>query len=491
MTINSINKSTKIVLWFALGAFIWFIYHILTLTISPPPWFDDVWFASITHSFVNNGKFLLEICPLQTDQEVLAYGPMYFWLTSLSVKLFGFQIISIRLVNFIFGVMNIFIFYKILTPVVKNRVWALFAIALVMLDQAFSSNTHNGRMDSVALFFYMVTLFILLYRNETWYKYVGCGLLAACALLTSPRSGFLFLSVPVTVLFIKQFRFFNWFYSMCIFGTVVVAIYSIWILSKFGSYQNFISYYTELSYVEGGTLVTNFLGGNLNIPKQQYPLIISVVVLGGIYAFRRLKWDAILCTFLVNIIAFYFIITDTGVYSVYIIFFYYGLLAVFVDRLELSCRLKVGLVSFLLLLNLGIFIFKASTVAFVSSGRSWKKMDQIVQTYIPANSKVVGNDRYYYSVVKNASQFQTIERPGSPEKRFEYHKEIFNYDYLIVSMDDPFMEKQYLRDHHILLGTFTLQNKNKILDIMKKIYPMGEGVYDGKIYKRIRKSEYE
>lgn len=59
------------------------------MSFSPIAWFDEVYFASTTHSFMNGNGLSLE---LDHCEPVLMYGPIYFLLTSSVMKLFGFGI---------------------------------------------------------------------------------------------------------------------------------------------------------------------------------------------------------------------------------------------------------------------------------------------------------------------------------------------------------------------------------------------------------------
>ena len=87
------------------------LWHFWALPYSPLPWFDETFFASITHSFINGSGFQLAVCPLQSNGEpVLLYGPVYFLLTGLITKTLGFGLFSFRLANLLGAIVSIFLF---------------------------------------------------------------------------------------------------------------------------------------------------------------------------------------------------------------------------------------------------------------------------------------------------------------------------------------------------------------------------------------------
>ena len=458
------------------------------------PWFDEVWFASITNSLVKTGKFMLDICPLQTQKEVLIYGPVYFLLTSVSIKLFGFSILSFRLVNFAFGIANLFIFYKIIQFFIKDKTWALLTIILIAFDNIYNSNIHGGRMDSVALFFYLLSLLIILNNKLSYKRIFFSGLIAALALLTTPRVGFLFFSFIFIILYYshnekitKQIR------NITLWGFPIFSLYIIWIIYAFGSFTEFIQYYTNSGKAYNASLVS-FLGSNFYFPSYQIIMIFSLLVL-TIYGFytKQVKDYLFIIIALLNIVLFHLIVFDTGAYSIYIIPFYYGLLCYLLHKIQFKQsyrNLKYAIYVLIFIINMGIFSFKIITVLSSQNIRDFRQMDQIVKTFIPKNSKVIGNDRYFYSCIKNNTIFQSIERPFSDKERANYHTNIFKYDYIIISnetlLSDPELLNAYKNDSLALITKYQL-GSNKIAAFTNKILKFAgmniSGSYDGVIYK--------
>ncbi|MCS7004033.1 MAG: hypothetical protein NZM38_01760 [Cytophagales bacterium] len=56
-----------------------------------------------------------------------------------------------------------------------------------------------------------------------------------------------------------------------------------------------------------------------------------------------------------------------------------------------------------------------------------------VKEHIPSNSKVVGEPKFYYAVRQSGSQMMYANLFGEPFQREEYHRIIWDYDYLLLS----------------------------------------------------------
>ncbi len=178
----------------------WFLFVLVlalgfaTLNISPLPWYDEVDFASITHSYAQNKSFTCSANDLYfpvKGTEVLYYGPVYFVLTGIITKLFGFGIFQFRVLNFVSGIVCVYLFIKLFerlsgkqcTPVNK------LIIALLMVsDYTYMQDMHSGRMDLLALMLVLIGLLLAdSSSRRIWLNFSLSGFFIAAALLTTPR----------------------------------------------------------------------------------------------------------------------------------------------------------------------------------------------------------------------------------------------------------------------------------------------------------------
>ncbi len=447
MVINWKNIFLTNNFWIIISVFATLV-HFATLAYSPLPWFDEIYMAGITKSLITNGTYELATAPSFKSGEVLIYGPVYFALTSTSVKLFGWGAFQFRIINLLFGLGTIFLSALILNKYTNKKRYLLPFITILLLDIMFFMNSHSGRMDCVALFFVILSLFFLInYKKKTKYLFVGFSM--GLAVLTTPRATIfllplcLFYGIPLLRLWRKDNLL-----KAALWAFPVVSLLLIWIYTKFGSIESYLNYF-------GGNKEANF--GNQTLfeafVKFSPSLRFFIFPLAGLSAgsfllllFRKKKkLDKVVGVLLSQILLFFLIIVDTGMYSIYIIPAFYLLLFISLKELKINRRIKFGITALIFLYNLGAFTLKSSAIFFDAKFRDHKAIDEFVAKNIPENSRVVGNEIYIYSVLKNNCDFQSIERGSNgTKKRCEYHINVFDFEYYIVS-------KQYyqIRDYQI------------------------------------------
>ena len=134
-----INKS--FIFWTIGGLYL--LYHILTLGISPLPWFDEVCFVNITDNFYSYNRLNFDIYPWRFPQniEALSYGPVYFYLTKYFWVVFGKGIIQFRIVNLLFAAFSVVMLIKTFKIFTNNRLYVILATFLVATDPVFIQNS--------------------------------------------------------------------------------------------------------------------------------------------------------------------------------------------------------------------------------------------------------------------------------------------------------------------------------------------------------------
>lgn len=417
------------------------IWHFWSLQYSPLPWFDETFFASITHSLMNGQGFHLAVCPIQTNgEQVLIYGPVYFLLTTLSSSIFGFGIMSIRMVNLIGAIISLFIFYRIIRQL-SLPTWVTISVTLLlMFDFIFNQNAHSGRMDLLALAFFLGAILIHVRDNKKDTTPFLIGLLGTLAVLTTLRIA-VFVLPFFTTLFTYNLLKHNWRHATILLLTSI-TLYGIWIWWGFGSISSFIQEYTVTKNEidpNRKNLISSFVGGNFQIPFYQIPLVVigSISVLFMLIKKTRLSnaW-----VFILPIPFFYLFVKDTGAYSAMLVPFWYFSIAIavsFVQRQYTQTkRLLYPLCTVIVLLfmvNISTFLFKSITIICTKTERDPKPLVQWIEKHIPEGSRVVGDDRYYYACIQNHSDFQYMDRIGDHLIRARYHSKEFKPDFLFIS----------------------------------------------------------
>src|SRR6478735_4434527 len=131
-------------------------FHFYTLDLNPLPWFDEVFFASISKSLSETGNLVPLAYKEFWSQEILLYGPVHFLLESSSFKLFGFGIIQYRWITFFFGILVVITTVNLLKYYTSSLSLLILLFVSLVLDPFINLSMHEGRMDLVVTFFMLL-----------------------------------------------------------------------------------------------------------------------------------------------------------------------------------------------------------------------------------------------------------------------------------------------------------------------------------------------
>lgn len=462
-----------------------------SLPISPLPWFDEVVFSNIAENFSLGKGFEFSAAPpyLNPDRQIYTYGPIYFVVASIPYLFLDVSEWVIRLNSLLMGGACLFLIFNLAPS--TNRKLKLILVLLILSDVIFTSNSHGGRMDLMSIAFWLTGLLIHIRGNlhPKWRDWC-VGLLFALGYLTTPRSFIIFgnlaLIIPLYIFLENGIRKAS--FSSIKMAVSFSALILGWIYWAFGSINAYQEHFAILS--------KTFIGGTPLPPVFQWPLI-AVVVLLFIYGLlfkRELLFSSfkspIVPFSIASILSFYFLVHDTGTYSIFIILLYYSLLIV-LSHLLLSHKFRNLLLLLFLLGNATVIILKY-TVVF--SGDRWAKkehMELFISNNVPSGSRLVGDEIYYYGCRKNEINFQFIDHYLSIEEREQYQREVFNYDYLFVS---DRLKKKYpdiidIYEENSTLSAIDTLNYNTIssdfilLEVLRK---QVHNSFNGVLYKRNR-----
>ncbi|MCT4591157.1 MAG: hypothetical protein N4A71_25280 [Carboxylicivirga sp.] len=456
------------------------ITQLLLLSVNTLPWFDETFFASITNSLTNGNGFSQTIMPF-SDESAVTYGPVYFLLTGISTTIGGFNPFSFRIINLIAAWLVVLVCYKFLFRDTKNK---YFLLVIVLFDPLFLLNAQSGRMDMLASLF--AVLAYLPYWNKQYHtsNLVMASVSSVMAVLTTPRIAFILvpLCIYYSITLIKQKRII----VLLVCFALILVVYSIWVVYAFGNYGTFIDYYINTPKANDQTLFQTFIGGGRLVPKLQLPILLSLIVLS--VAVIKKQGIRNLDFHMIPVALYYILISDTGLYSAMVIVLVYFVIFSHLLLLNYHRLLKYFGYS-LIIINIGIFSVKTSSVLLNLNERSHFIIEQWIKSNIKPHSKVIGSDQYYYACRNNACDFQYIERRGDLNERVNWHREVYQPDYIIIGKnqsDD--IVKAYLsafsHDNPIEIECFKLSPVNDSwLNLFRKIKILAYGSYKGQLYK--------
>ncbi len=452
------------------------VYHLITLHISPLPWFDEVFFANITETYNTTGKFLLTVSPalVGLEGEVLMYRTVYFLLNSIIMDIFGLSIYSFRLLNLIAGMIGLWLFFDtFIFRKIKSLLISTLIGIILFTDPIIILTLHSGRMEGLAFLFFVLAMRPLLRINDQptqirWVSLITSASFVSISLLTTPRIAVIYVGLlPFFLLsfYKKQINIIK----LIVFSVVTVFIYLIWVFYKFGGILEFINYYKHLSSFAATT------GLSIHIPFYEYPLvIIGLISIIGLIVCRKNTRNIIYhaLVFALGIIFFHLIVTITSTaYYFYILPFYIFFIAQYLDIDYLNKKIKYIFIFCIIICNMGIFVIKTFEVTYAREQRNPSVIENFVKENLEINKKVGGNFAYFYAVRKNNNEFLSIE--------FHESKILKEADYLIINkynsciVDTLLFEKQAQLD------------MKKPLSFINKLLPFKiTSTYEGTLYRR-------
>src|SRR5262245_56511545 len=137
------------------------LLHLVTVARSHIPWFDDTFFASIADTLRRTGEFKLTVAPVWLGEPVYLYGHVYFLLVAGVFASLGFGVLQYRLTGLIAAFAVLAVAFRILRRAHVTGGIALAACALMALDPIFLEFLRIGRMDLLAVLFFLVGFLLL------------------------------------------------------------------------------------------------------------------------------------------------------------------------------------------------------------------------------------------------------------------------------------------------------------------------------------------
>jgi 4-amino-4-deoxy-L-arabinose transferase-like glycosyltransferase len=441
---------------------IYVIYHLVTLSYSPLPWFDEISFAGITNSYIKAHTFYQEAISIDTPGQNSMYGPMFFALQAFIIKLLGWSTFNFRLSNLLFGFINLFMVYKICRYLKFKPHAILITIGILAFERSYNQFLHSGRMDFMTIFFffasYLVFVQIPAKMGAKWVAYtIGSAVLVSIALLTTPR-----------IIFGFSFFFFYFFYELyenrkegasiilLKYGLMLLTICSLfyaWVYIEFGSLHNFVF----VNYTSNEKVRRHVGMGHEGMKFNSGVLYFAYALICVVLLFiKKQAWaNARLLLFTVPVIASFLVLVGGGISGRY-----YAMIAPFTTILIVGVTMSLFENAIFKIVNYGIlgilivgFVFKGFYVFATWQERDHVVYEQRIMQYIPERSTVAGDFEYYYFARRKNCFFQSLKENGMPNTVLNYYM-THNYDYFIFNKNN-----QELDNYQI----WVLKNRYKLI----------------------------
>jgi 4-amino-4-deoxy-L-arabinose transferase-like glycosyltransferase len=240
------NNSDKVYLYYIIAAAI--IYVIGSIFI-PLMEIDAVQYANISREMLQNKSFL-EI--FDQGKDYLDKPPLLFWLSSLSMYIFGINDFAYRLPSILMALIAIYSTYKF-TLLFYAKEIAILASLVLATSQAMFLITHDVRTDTMLMSWVILSIwqFSCWLQNKNWYSFIVAFVAVAFGMMTK---GPIALMVPIFsfvphFLIHKNFKqLFRWEYLI---GLVIIVI--LLIPMDIGLYKQFDLHPEKVMYYKTGT----------------------------------------------------------------------------------------------------------------------------------------------------------------------------------------------------------------------------------------------
>lgn len=435
------EKFCYIVLMFFLV--VWFLYHLITLSISPLPNFDEVFFTNISDNLCSKGGLYLSIgiIPGENVDHVIAYGPVYFYLHSIIIKIFGLNIISGRLISLFSGFFILVFFLFFSKNIFQNVKYVFGVIVLLITDYKFNMNMHSGRMDLLAVLFFMISLYFI-FNLKSFLNSTCAGIFISLSFLTTPRISFYF--IGLAFLFIYDiFSGRRDVYKYLTIGVVSSLIIFSWIYFQFGSVEYYINYMGNLrNYgAENTSAINKHLGFNGLSFHLINPSFILLYIISG-FLFYYKKFEKISLSVFILVLAHVIFILEQASYSAMILPFVYWLVVYGLIKFEnikpLNSYLRKALFA-ILLFNIVTFSFKSFFILMSREERNINYVEQKLMSFDISKQNVLANFEYFYFVNEKQGNYTSIELVNEKLNHINLNK--FNYAILDLATAAEFENK--------------------------------------------------
>jgi hypothetical protein len=478
---------------------LWVTFHIITLERSPIPNFDEAFFASITRSVQDDGTLMLRMSTRAINEanEIWLYGPVYFYAQDLITEIIGWGIWQFRLLNFLSGVLLVVVILNIAKKLSFGKLQMIILVSLLITDTALNANMHSGRMDSLAMLLFTIGMYFFFFPPSTAKIYtIIAGAFYSLAFLTTPRTGFLLLILPVGFA-IESFWSFNdqsrtgmllprlvktlhlLLLKYAIPFVMIVGPFFLWVQFRVGGIENYLRFFAENQDLAPLYKIVN-LPAFYQLPALALWIVAILSVTRLLLLNNTIKWKFSAeyidrrIVFIVILPVLYICFIKGG-YSVLLMPWIYVVLVYLTSYLSVCLRSFWGrnLLIFacigIVILNTAIFGIKSLAIA-----ASWQSRDPAHFTKYFKNININGENILasfpYHFVIAEANKFISNDS----------HKELSLEKIDTLKIQHAFITKQYYvqdKQHFDSLGfelidSFSFEkkiNESKLIDFLRKL----------------------
>jgi len=200
---------------------------------------DEAWYGTVARNIANTGNFMkMEY----NDKVYYHHPPLGFILMAISIKIFGNNEFAVRLPSAIFGLGSMILLYLIGLKLFKSKLVGFASSLVVGTSVWYLIRARSGDLDSVFIFFYLLTVFLSLKTKENfkWFilTMISFSLLLLSKTLVGLSAGLLILFNNFILVFKSKKNFIYAIFGILLFLVILVPWYNFQL-------NNFDNFYQE------------------------------------------------------------------------------------------------------------------------------------------------------------------------------------------------------------------------------------------------------
>ncbi len=519
---------------------LFFILNLFTLKTYPFVHSDEAWLSGLSRNILQAKDFTVT----ETFFDLMPRNPhavkiFFHSLQIVFIKIFNYNIFSVRLISLISAVLSLYFFYKINILNTNSKILSTLGTLIIAVDIHYIYTSHLARQEIILVLIFLAAFYYLLSnmisdshefrivsdnnknslsKKNSIKKDIFLALILSIGMGIHPN--FFIISLPFIIiytyelLFNKNFKFRNYF----AFGAALAVNALLFILLSFRFDPSFLSNYAEYGESLGvlNSAAVKFDGldyfykkifyrvsGTYYIPPVKIQLVIFALILLLALIFlliKKKKIDLYLILSIIGINLAYIIIGRYNQTSIIFIFpIFYLIIGSILSHLS-DFSLKSAYVVFSI-----IFILIAANTAFAlinDNFSSYQKYINNISQVVERDDKVLANlnSEYYF---ENGNLFDYRNLAYLDENNLDFAEYIENndIDYIIYPEEMDFIYNSR-PEWNILYGNlypyyndmqeFINKNTELVYEFTDSTYAMrivryiGEKNWTVKIYKVIK-----
>ncbi len=254
--------TTKII--YLLFILLYITGNIIILTRFPFVHSDETWLSGLSRNIMETGSYAVtepffDLYPRYPH----AIKSLFHSVQIIFIKILGYEIFTVRLLSFSFGLITLFYFYKLCTHIFVSKKYAFISTLLLAIDIQYIYASHFARQEIILLFVLIFSLYYFL-SNLSDLKPVShllLGIMIGLSIGVHPN--IFIISLPLGVLYLFHIIFTKKIKitGLFIYVTTATCFALVFIALSFSFDANFIENYSNYGSQFGvnNTLTSKFL----------------------------------------------------------------------------------------------------------------------------------------------------------------------------------------------------------------------------------------